>query len=94
MIERGDPQETFLSFFYKIGSYYIKSNQSLEFIQKLLEVEIFVTSEYFDGKFGKMFKNFVIDNKLEKEIYDNIFFSFVSYMYNTFENVTVTIFLE
>lgn len=42
-VEQDDPQDIFLSFFSKIVSYYVKSNRSLEFIQKLLEVDIFVT---------------------------------------------------
>uniref|UniRef100_A0A1X7UCX3 Uncharacterized protein n=1 Tax=Amphimedon queenslandica TaxID=400682 RepID=A0A1X7UCX3_AMPQE len=75
-IEQDDPQEIFLLFFYNIGSYYVKSKRSFEFIKKILEAKIFMTESYFDGEFGKKFKNFIIDSKLQKEIYNKIFSAF------------------
>lgn len=78
MIQRDDPDEIFLSFFNKIGLYYVKGKRSLEFIQHLLQLDIFVTLEYINRKFGKDLKNFIVSNRLQLEIKETIFGSFVS----------------
>ena len=78
MIRRDDPDEIFLSFLIKIGSYYVKGKRSLEFIQHLLQLDIFVTLEYINKKFGKDLKNFIVSNRLQLEIEKTIFGSFVS----------------
>ena len=79
LIRRDDPDEIFLSFLIKIGSYYVKGKRSLEFIQHLLQLDIFVTLEYINKKFGKDLKNFIVSNRLQLEIERNDFWLFCEF---------------
>ena len=70
-------QKDLLSFFKVVMECYNKTNRSLEFLTDLFELDIH-PSESFEIEFCITIKEFIIDQKLQKAIHDDIIHVLVS----------------
>ena len=70
-------QEELLSFFKLVMERYGKTNQSLDFLTDLFELDIY-PSERFEIEFSVTIKEFITDHNLQKAIHDDIIHVLVS----------------